>query len=50
MGALEIEQFLTHLAVHEHVGASTQNQAFNALMFLYQQVLERELGRIDAVR
>jgi integron integrase len=50
MGAAEIEAFLTHLAVHEHVAASTQNQAFNALLFLYQQVLEIELPRIDAVR
>jgi integron integrase len=50
MGAGEIEAFLTHLAVHEHVAASTQNQAFSALVFLYQQVLEIELRRIDAVR
>ena len=38
MGKNEIEQFLTHLA-HEKVAATTQNQAFNALMFLYNQVL-----------
>src|SRR5437868_2080190 len=50
MGAAEVEQFLTHLAVHGHVSASTQNQALNALLFLYQQVLEIELGRLDAVR
>jgi len=50
MGAVEVEQFLTHLAVHGHVSASTQNQALNALLFLYQQVLEIELGRLDAVR
>jgi len=30
MGAAEMEAFLTHLAVHEHVAASTQNQALNA--------------------
>ena len=34
MGALEIEQFLTHLAVEGNVSASTQNQAFAALLFL----------------
>src|SRR5262249_46662417 len=39
MGAPEIEQFLTDLAVRQHVAASTQNQAFHALLFLYQQVL-----------
>jgi integron integrase len=50
MGAAEIESFLTHLAVHEHVAASTQNQAFHALLFLYQQVLEIKLPRLDAVR
>jgi integron integrase len=50
LGAPEIEAFLTHLAVHGHVSASTQNQAFHALLFLYQQVLGRELPRIDAVR
>jgi integron integrase len=50
MGAAEIEAFHTHLAVHGHVSASTQNQAFHALLFLYQQVLEIELPRIDAVR
>jgi len=49
-GAAEIEQFLTHLAVNGRVSASTQNQAFHALLFLYQQVLEIDLGRSDAVR
>jgi len=35
MGSAEIEAFLTHLAVERQVSASTQNQALNALMFLY---------------
>ncbi len=38
MGTAETEQFLTHLAVEEHVSASTQNQALAALLFLYQDV------------
>ena len=50
MGAAEVEQFLTHLAVEERVSASTQNQALNALVFFYRQVLDMELGRFDAVR
>ena len=50
MGAMQIERFLTHLAVQGRVSASTQNQALNALLFLYQQVLELPLPRIDAVR
>jgi integrase len=50
MGAPENEAFLTHLAVNQHVAASTQKQAFFALLFLYQQVLQIELPRLDAVR
>jgi integron integrase len=50
MNAPEVEQFLTHLAAVEHVSASTQNQALNALVFFYTHVLEIELGRLDAVR
>ncbi len=50
MGAPEIEQFLTDLAAHGHVAASTQNQAFHALLFLYQQVLGIDLPRLDALR
>ena len=40
MGKKEIEAFLTYLAVEQNVSPSTQNQAFNALIFLYEQVLE----------
>ncbi len=50
MGSAEIQTFLTHLAVDENVAASTQNQAFSALLFLYREVLSRELGPIDALR
>jgi hypothetical protein len=39
MGAPEVEAYLTHLAVKEHVAASTQNQALSALLFLYREVL-----------
>jgi integron integrase len=46
MGAIEINAFLTHLAVEGHVSASTQNQAFSAILFLYQKVLEVDPGRI----
>ena len=35
----EIESFLTHLAVEKNVAPSTQNQAFNAILFLYKEVL-----------
>ena len=47
----EIEAFLTHLATKHNVSASTQNQAFSALLFLYNHVLHKELTiRIDSVR
>ncbi len=50
MGETEVTAFLTHLAVNRGVSASTQNLAFNALLFLYRDVLERPLGNIDAMR
>lgn len=49
MGKQEVEAFLTHLAVDRHVSASTQNQAFSALLFLYREVLERDFGWLDDV-
>jgi integron integrase len=51
MGVPEIEEFLTHLAVEGNVAAATQNQALNAILFLYRQVLQIELAdRINAIR
>jgi integron integrase len=51
MGGREVAHFLTHLAVDRRVSASTQNQALNALVFLYRHVLQIELELpIDAVR
>jgi len=51
MGTAQVEAFLTHLAVEENVAASTQNQAFSALLFLYREVLHKDLdGPIDALR
>ena len=51
MGRKEIEAFLTFLAVEKKVAASTQNQALNALLFLYRFVLEQPPDfPIDSVR
>ncbi len=51
MNSPEIEEFLTYLAVEQHVAASTQNQALAALLFLYQQVLRQSLDHPpDAVQ
>lgn len=49
MGADEIREYLTHLAIKENVAASTQNVAFSALLFLYRGVLRQELPRIEGV-
>ena len=51
MGSKQIQDFLTHLAVERNVSASTQNQALNALIFLYKKVLNIDLtDPIEAVR
>ena len=51
MNSPEIEAFLSHLAIKDNVAASTQNQAFSALLFLYREVLNLELNEpIDALR
>jgi integron integrase len=46
MGETHVVQFLTHLAVERRVSASTQNQALNALVFLYKHVLRQPLGSL----
>jgi hypothetical protein len=45
-GAQEVTAFLSHLATHFRVSASTQSQALAALSFLYSEVLGRELGEV----
>jgi integron integrase len=49
-GTDKVELFLSDLAVNGHVAASTQNQAFNALLFLYGQVLHQPFENVQAVR
>src|SRR6267378_7193175 len=49
MGETEITAFLTHLARHGRVAASTQNQALSALLFLYKQVLRQGVGYLQGV-
>jgi len=49
MGKDEVEAFLTHLAVNRSVSPSTQNQALQAILFLYRQVLQTELPWMDDV-
>lgn len=50
MGAPKAEAFLTHLAVQGKVAASTQNQALNAIVFLYRQVLKKDFGWLEGVQ
>jgi integron integrase len=47
LAAPEISAFLNHLAVHEQVSASTQNQALSAIVFLYRHVLALEPPRLE---
>jgi integron integrase len=49
MGEGEICSFLTHLAVHDRVAASTQNQALRALIFLYGEILAKDLDKLQNV-
>ena len=49
LGGGDVKGFLTDLAVRQGVAASTQNQAFNALLFFYRHVLGREFGKLEGV-
>jgi integron integrase len=49
MGSAEVGAFLSHLAIEQRVSASTQNQALNALVFLYREVLEQKLADLEHV-
>lgn len=49
MGAREIRDYLSYLATEKDVTASTQNLALNAIMFLYKQVLEKEVGKLGEI-
>src|SRR3972149_12106409 len=49
MGEAEIARFLSSLATDRRVSASTQNQALNALLFLYHQVLFKNVGYVQGV-
>ena len=50
IGGRDVEAHLTDLAVDGNVAPSTQNQAFHALLFLFEHVFQRDIGRIKAVR
>jgi integron integrase len=49
LGSEDVKAYLTHLAVDCHVAASTQNQAFNSLLFFYRHGLKAEFGILQGV-
>ena len=49
LGPREVEAFLTHLAVRGRVSASTQNQAKSAILFLFREVIDRELPWLEGI-
>jgi integron integrase len=49
LGPEDVKSFLTDLAVEKNVAASTQNQAFNALLFFFRHGLGKEFGQLDGV-
>jgi integron integrase len=49
LGGSEVSAFLTHLAVHDRIAASTQNQALAAILFLYRHVLGQKLPWCDDI-
>ncbi|ROL62518.1 integron integrase, partial [Bacteroidetes/Chlorobi group bacterium ChocPot_Mid] len=49
MGKDEIQKFINHLAVDQNVSSSTQNQALQAILYLYKNVLDKEVGWLDDI-
>ena len=49
LGKENLENFLTHLAVKKNVSASTQNQALSAILYLYKNIVKRDIGWLEDV-
>jgi len=50
MGKDEIQKFINHLAVEKHVSSSTQNQALQAILYLYKNILTKDIGWLDDIK
>lgn len=50
MGEVEVAAFISHLANERKVSASTQNQALNALVFLYEKILQQDVGNFENIK
>jgi hypothetical protein len=49
LGMDDVKGFLNYLAMIKQVAASSQNQAFNALLFLFKNLLQKEFDKVEAV-
>lgn len=50
LGQVDIRNFLNHLVIHRNVSASTQNQALQAILFLYKNILQKDVGWIENIK
>src|SRR3972149_2816208 len=50
MGAEEIKTFINNLAVNHHVSSSTQNQALQSILYLYKNILKKDVGWIEEIK
>ena len=50
LGKEEIQKFINYLAVERHVSSSTQNQALQAILYLYKKIIKQEIGWISEVK
>ncbi len=50
LGAVEIRNYINHLAVERHVSASTQNQALQGILYLYKNVMKKDIGWIEEIK
>jgi len=50
MGAEEIKAFINNLATNHHVSSATQNQALQGVLFLYKNILKKDVGWIDEIK
>lgn len=50
MGKDEIQKFINHLAVEQNVSSSTQNQALQAILYLYKNILNKNVGWLDDIK
>jgi len=50
MGKEEIEKFVNYLTLEQHVSSSTQNQALQAILYLYKKVIKKEVGWLENIK